>query len=936
MNLRHISIVALLAATFLTNAFSQRLLKPEDTLRNDPAITEGKLANGLTYYIRANKKPEKRAELRLVVRAGSVLEDADQQGLAHFVEHMAFDGTKSFPKNELVSFLEKVGVKLGPDVNAYTSFDETVYRLQIPTDSTGLVRTAFQILKEWASDVTFDDAEIDKERGVVVEEWRLGRGANERISNKHNPIIFYHSRYADRLPIGKKEVLDTCSHDAIRRFYRDWYRPNLMAVVAVGDFDPDMIKSLIEKDFSGLKNTASQRARTEYALPDHKETLVSVATDPELTYTNVSVFFKRAEEEERVAADYRRSIIGQLYDGMLNERISERLQQPNPPFIYGATGDSRFVGKKEAYYIYAGVKENSILGGLEAMLSEVFQAKDHGFTATEVDRAKKDMMRGMEQAYLERTKTESDNYAGEFIRNFLQEEPMPGIESEYSMYRQFLPTITLDEVDRLSGVRITPNNCVVTLSAPKKEGVMIPTEAELLATLKKAESEETTAYVDKVVSEKLVPKMPKAGSILSERILDSIGVTEWKLSNGSLVVLKPTDFKNDEILFSAFSNGGLSLSSDQDYLSNRWAATAAGLGGVGDFDAVALGKALAGKIVGVSPNLSELAEGFGGSSSPRDLESLFQLTYLYFTSPREDTAAFNAFLSRQRAALQNRSVSPEGAFFDTVQVTMAQYHYRARPFTVQLVDSIKLDKAMNFYRDRFADANGFVFFFVGNFVPDSIKTFVEQYLASLPALNRGETWKDSGIRPPRGVISKEVRRGIEPKSLVRITFTGPFEWSRQNRYDFQSMLEYLNIKLREVMREDKSGVYNVNASGSPSLHPRKEYSITISFGCSPDRIDELVAAAIQQIDSLKQKQPADDYITKVKEIQRRQYEVNLKENRYWLNSLHSYYVNGGNPNGILRYPLLVDGLTAAAIQHAAKKYFDMNNYAKFVLRPERN
>ena len=382
MNPRRFSIVVALAAIISTVVFSQQPLGLKDTLRLDSRITKGKFANGLTYYIRTNKKPENRAELRLVVRAGSVLEDDDQQGLAHFVEHLAFDGTKSFPKNELVSFLEKEGVKMGPDINAYTSFDETVYMLQIPTDSAALLRKALQILREWASAVTFDDAEIEKERGVVIEEWRLGRGANERVQNKHNPIIFYKSRYAERLPIGKKEVLDTCSHDAIRRFYRDWYRPDLMAVIAVGDFNPDTIKLLVENNFKELRNPSFAPCAAGIDLPNHEETLVSVATDAELPYTTANVFFKRNLEQERTVSDYRRDIAGELYDGMLNARIQERLQQPNPPFISGFTGDSRFVGDKQSYSLYVRVKEDQILPGIEAMLSEVFQARDHGFTPT--------------------------------------------------------------------------------------------------------------------------------------------------------------------------------------------------------------------------------------------------------------------------------------------------------------------------------------------------------------------------------------------------------------------------------------------------------------------------------------------------------------------------------------------------------------------------
>ncbi|HTX19955.1 MAG TPA: insulinase family protein, partial [Bacteroidota bacterium] len=852
------------------------------------------------------------------------------------VEHMAFNGTRSFPKNELVSFLERAGVKLGPDLNASTSFDETVYKLQIPTDSANLLKEAFQILKEWASALTFDDAEIDKERGVVVEEWRLGRGAGERIQNKHNKVLFYNSRYAARLPIGKKEVLDTCSHDALRRFYRDWYRPDLMAVMAVGDFDVDTIKELIKDNFEPLKNPASQRPRPEFSLPDHAQTLVSIATDPELTSASATMLFKRNSEVERTVGDYRKGIVGSLYDEMLNERIRDRLQQPNPPFVYGGTGGGKFVGDKDVYAAYASVKEDSIQGGFGALLSYVFQARDHGFTSTELDRAKKNIMRGMEQAYEEREKTESANYVEEMVRNFVQDEPIPGIGTEYAMFRQLVPSITLEEVNHLSTERITEKNRVITISAPEKKGVVVPAESEILALVKKVEAEKLAAYVDKDVPDRLLQLLPQPGKIESERSLDSIGVMEWKLSNGARVVLKPTDFKNDEILFSAFSNGGLSLAPDSDYLSDVWAASAADLGGIGDLDAIALAKALAGKIVGLSPTISDLTEGFSGESSPRDLEALFQLTYLYFTAPRKDTAAFGAFLTRERAAIANRTVSPEGAFYDTVRVTMNQYHYRARPLTEQMLDSVNLEKAIQFYRERFSDASGFTFFFVGSFSPDSLRPFVERYLASLPALHKEEKWKDIGITPPKGLISKTVVRGLEPKSQVNLIYTGPFEWTRKKRYDFDAMLEYLNIKLREVMREDKSGVYGVSAAGTPSRIPRKEYRITISFGCAPARVEELIETALQQIDSLKKAPPSESYIMKLQELQRRRHEVSLKENRYWLSSLRSAYMNGGNPNTILRYAELVDGLTGAALQEAARNYFDMSNFVRIVLSPEKN
>jgi zinc protease len=914
---------------------AQETFKPDQVLTPDPNILIGKLDNGITYYIRENKRPEKRAELRIAVKAGSILEDDDQQGLAHFVEHMAFNGTKNFPKQDLVNFLEKSGVRFGPELNAYTSFDETVYMLQVPTDSPEVIKIGFQILEEWAHAISFDDKEIDKERGVVIEEWRLRRGAEYRVAMKHIPIELYKSHYADRIVIGKKEILESCPHDVIRKFYRDWYRPDLMAVFAVGDFDKKEIETLIKEHFSNLKNPQKERERTKYPVPDHKETLVSIVTDPELTRTSVEILFKRDIHDIRTASEYKDLIIGGLYDAMLNDRLSELLQRSNPPFIYAYSSDGRFVGEKQGYELGASVKENSILGGLEAVLTEAFRVKQHGFTATELERQKNENLRRMEKYYKERDKTESRQFIDEYLRNFLERETIPGIEVELKLFKQFLPEITLAEVNKLAKERMTPGNRVITISAPQKESVKVPTEAEVLAVITKVSAEKFDPYIDKVSSKPLVSQLPSPGKVVEEKKIASLGVTEWILSNGARVVLKPTDFKNDEILFSAFSNGGTSLVPDTDYISAAFATAIIGQSGIGEFDAIFLQKELSGKIVSLSPSISQLSEGFGGSASPQDLETMFQLAYLYSTAPRKDTTAFASLITRYKAMLQNRSVSPEAAYNDTLQVTLANYHFRSRPVSIPMMDEIHLDKALSVYKDRFADFSDFTFLFVGNFKIDTIKPLVEQYLAILPSLKRNETWKDIGMEHPKGVISKQVNKGIEPKSTVNITFTGPFEWSQQNRYDFNAMLEALNIKLREVLREDKGGTYGVRTSGSPSLIPRQEYNITISWGCNPDRVDELVKEALMQLDSLKIKQLDSLYIEKVSEIQRRAYEVNLKRNGFWLGNLQAYYTNNEDPEMILNYPKLVDHLTAKAIQEAVKKYFNMKNYVKIVLFPEK-
>jgi zinc protease len=910
-------------------------LKETDPLPVDTAITVGKFANGFTYYIKKNLKPEKRVELRLVVKAGSVLEDNDQQGLAHFVEHMAFNGTKNFPKQELVDFVEKTGVRFGPHLNASTSFDQTEYMLQVPTDSEATVNKAFQIFEDWAHNVSFDDKEIDKERGVIVEEWRLGRGAQERIQNKHNPILFYHSRYAERLPIGKKEVIDTCSHESLRRFYKEWYRPDLMAFIVVGDIDKAEAEALIRQHFSQLKNPPNERPREEFKLPDHPQTLVSIATDAEMPVANVAVLFKRDEHKEKVLADYRKSIAGHLYDAMLNARLSELVQRPNPPFVYGYTGSENFIGGKDAYVLVAMVKENAILSGMEAIAAEAFRVQQHGFTETELDRAKRTSLRGMEQAYNEREKTESENYADEFERNFVDQEPIPGIAFEYQMYKQFIPEITLDEVNRLSAERIPPGNRVITVSAPKKEGVVLPDSMTLLTELDKVSKEKIAAYVDSASTKPLLASMPKPGKVVKETKYPKTGVTEWKLSNGARVVVKPTDFKNDEILFSASSFGGTSLVKNDDYVSASNAAGLVRLGGLDSFDAIMLQKMLAGKIASVSPYFNELQEGLSGSMAPRDAETFFQLLYLTFTAPRKDTSAFTAYVSRVRASIASRSANPDAAFADTIATVTSGYNYRSRPVSEALIDEMNLDKAFAFYKDRFADASDFTFFFVGSFELKQMKTWVEQYVASLPSINRKETWKDVGIRFPKGTTEREVDRGIEPKSTVKLMYAGPFEWSTQNRFDLQMLVEVMRIKLREQMREEKGGVYGVSVSGATWKFPVSQYQISIAWGCAPERVNELIGVVNQQIDSLKKYPVKPDYLTKVKETQIREREVNLKENNFWLGALGSIYYYGMNPEQILDRIKLINALKDTDIQHAAQTYFTNASTAKFVLNPEK-
>ncbi|MBT4485074.1 MAG: insulinase family protein, partial [Candidatus Latescibacteria bacterium] len=719
------SCTATKQVTVTGESTEQASLEQTDILPVDAAVTLGKLDNGLKYYIRENHKPEKRMELRLVVKAGSVLEDENQRGLAHFTEHMAFNGTKNFRKQELVDYLESIGMRFGPDLNAYTSFDETVYMLQVPVDSVQIVEKAFQILEDWAHNISFEDEEIDRERGVIVEEWRSGRGASARIRDKQLPVLFKDSRYAERMPIGKMEVVETFPHDTLRSFYRDWYRPDLLTVIAVGDFDTKWIEEQIQKHFSRIPSSNNPRERVVFQVPDHEETLFAIASDPEATGNSVSVYYKHDITPEVTVDDYRDGIVEALYNGMLNQRLHELTKKSDPPFLYGYSSKGRFVLSREIYMLGAGVKDNGIERGLETLVTEAARVRKYGFTQSELERRKKEMLRYMESAYNERDKTESRNYASEYARNFVMDEPIPGIEFEYNMYRKYIPDITLEEVNRLTGEWMTDRNRVIMADVPEKAGVNVPTEEKLLAVINAVNKKDIEPYVDTVSDQPLVESPPVPSSVVEENRIEEVEVTEWLLANGVRVILKPTDFKNDEILFTSFSPGGISLVPDEYHMAGETASSVVQEGGVGKFGRIELEKMLSGKVVSVSPWINDLREGISGSASPKDVETMFQLIYLYFTSPRKDDIAFQSFKTRMKGYIENRNARPESALSDTVTVTMAQYHRRERPLSMELLDEMNLDMSYEIYRDRFRDASDFTFVFIGNFEQSQLKPLVE-------------------------------------------------------------------------------------------------------------------------------------------------------------------------------------------------------------------
>ena len=900
----------------------------------DPKVTIGKLDNGLTYYIRVNRDPEKRAYVMLAVNAGSVLEDDDQVGLAHVVEHMGFNGTKHFPKQELIKYLESVGVQFGSQANAGTGFDQTVYRLTIPTDTLAIVEKAFQVLEDWARWISMEDEEIEKERGVIVEEWRSGLGANERIFNKQLPVLLKDSRYALRLPIGNKDSLRTFKPDAARRFYRDWYRPDLMAVIAVGDFDPKWIRSLVEQHFTAMPRAEHPRPRTVYPVPDHVETLYSIVSDPEKTGTDITLYFKSDPPPEKTLADYRRDLVLRLHEDMFRQRLVELSQKPDPPVLSSVLRDGRLVSSKEVYYLQSVVKEGGLDRGLEALLTEVSRVKKHGFIEPELQRVKDRWLR-VTQWSDQGEKVKSDTYAGECLDNFLSAEPIVSPEMERDLYERLMPGISLKEVNDVSARWFDAGNCVILVSAPDKEGLALPPEDTLRSIFARVEGKPVEAYSEADMAKPLLARTPRPGTIVKESKHPAAGITEWTLSNGARVILRPSDFDRERIFFGAFSPGGLSLVSNDDFRSAAYAQNVLQECGVGDFGREELKKKLMGTIASVSVQMGELTEDCGGKAYAKDMETMFELLYLRFTAPRMCDDEFKAFLVKMREYVRNKSADPQRVFQDTMQATMTRYSWRYRPMTEAAVDSIDLAAAFRVYKDRFADASGFTFIFTGDFEAEKLKPYVRTYIGGLPSLHRGETWRDLGIEPPAGVVKKVVRKGIAPKSSVYLVFTGPYEWSRENQCAMSLMTEVLQTKLREVIREEKSGTYGIGVSGVGEKYPRAEYGIYIGFGCAPERVDELVAAVFAQIDTLKMNGPGESYVQRAKETRKRYFEEKMKDNGFWAASLREAYFLGEAPDDILKDPVTSESISPLRIRDAARKYFDTNNYMQFVLMPEK-
>ena len=917
---------------------------PDGNLIFDPAVVRGTLSNGLSYYIRRNEEPRERLHLLLVVKAGSVHEEEEQRGLAHFVEHMAFNGTERFAKQEIVDYLESIGSSFGAHLNAYTSYDETVYFLEIPTDDPEILEKAFQILSDWAYAISFEPEEVELERGVVLEEWRLGQGFDSRWRDGIYQALFGASRYSERSPIGLPEVVENAPVEQLRAYYERWYRPELMALVAVGDLDPALIEARIKQHFAPPPEGEAQQERAAVApptalpafeVPSHEEPRIDIFTDPEAPGTQLILVRKMHPDSGQDLAWFKRAVTRQLAFLMLNARLFERGQAADPPWLWAGGAQGAFVRPTDIVQFSVVTEPDGIEGGFAALLEELQRVRQHGFTASELAREKVNLLSSVESLYKERDQRDSELLAGEYRTHFLSGIPVPGAEAEWELYQQLIPEVSLADVDVLGASWSDPGDTVLLVLRPEDPEASSDEvlSAAMAAQLKGADALQVEAYEDDFDDLPLMATLPTPGSIAAEEQVESIDAVRWTLSNGVTVIAKQTDFQNDEVLFTAFSPGGHSLVSDEDHVSALYAADIVSGSGVGLHDSVTLDKLLAGKRVSVAPYISALFEGLSGNASPKDLETLFQLITLYVTEPRFDPTYFSTYETRLRTSAETRATDPDSAFFDKANTVLAQNHRRVRPLSLDVLDELDLERVKAVYGERFADFSDATFVFVGAFDWDELRDLTSRYLASLPTTGRAEKWVDHDIDPPPGVEEHVVRKGIEPRSRTILIYAGDALWTRKEALTATVAGEILGTRLRERVREELGGTYAIGVGASISFMPDSEYLLYILFGSDPARVEELTAEVAVEVAWLRDG-GEQSYLDSAKEQLRTSREEQLRENGFWLSQIRDATWRGEPLGEINGFDELLEALTLEEVAAAARRYLLDDRYIQIVLLPE--
>lgn len=904
----------------------------------DPDVREGTLPNGLRYYVRANDEPEHRAELWLAVNAGSTSEEDDQRGLAHFLEHMLFNGTDEYPHTELVNFLESIGMEFGPDVNAYTSFDETVFTIQAPTDTPETLSEGLDVLKEWSAHALIHPDEVDAERGVVREEWRMrDLNASGRISDGIVEALLGGSRYAERLPIGDMEIVGSAPAEKIRSFYEKWYRPDNMAIIAVGDFDPADVEAQIQFAFGDLKDAGPAPEKSTWAVPDLGATQARIFKDPEFPYTMVEMTWRQQPTVATTTEDFRSSLITSLTTQVLNYRFSDLRRAANPPFLDAGASVGSLVRAADQSTIGAYIEEGSIEPALNAIITETERLRRYGVTPAELTRGQTELLRGFEDAAAEGTNTPSSSLANELLDSFLTGSVPVSAADQYTLAQELIPGITADEIQARAQELFPHENRLLLVVAPEKEGVTLPTEDALLAAIQTVEAGDVAAPAEVASTASLMENTPEPAATASQEPVDEVGAQVIKLANGITVWIKPTDFKSDEVLFHLSSPGGLSLVADAESPAARFATYVASQSGVADMAQGDLERALAGKSMYVSPYIDNSSEGFSGGGSPKDLETMLQLVYLYATQPRMDADALTLIQRAVASQLKERELEPQSALEDRLTEIYCPDHSVVcdNVAEMKLVANLTTDDLSAAWHARFDNLEDATAVLVGNVDVEAVKPLLQKYLGNLPASGAAEVAVDRMPAPPQEVITDTLNKGIDPTAYVDMAWKNPLTPTVDSRVTLRAMENALDIRVREVLREDMGAIYGAGVSGSVASNPENEYDLTISFTVAPTRAVEAVNAVHDIIADLRANGPSDDVLSRAKQTLLSNQEENLENNDAWLTWLERYVVDGEGPaSDALTISDAIKAVTAEDVQKMAEAMLPEDARVELILYPQ--
>ncbi len=906
----------------------------------DPKVRYGKLDNGLTYYIRHNELPENRADFYIAQNVGSVLEEDNQAGLAHFLEHMAFNGTKNFPGNGIDKYLQSVGMRMGENLNAYTSFDETVYTIiNAPVDKPNVVDSCLLILHDWSNSLALTDSMIEKERGIIREEWRTRRDASQRLLEKQLQQMFPGNKYANRIPIGSIDVINNFKPEELRAYYKKWYRPDLQAIIVVGDVDVDTVEKTIKTMFSDIPTPVNPAKREYVSVADNDEPIVSIATDKEASSTIIYIYHKydpMPAQLRSTAAGLITDYISAVCSQILNERLEALLHQANPPFVYAEAYDGDFMvaRTKDAFTIAAIAKEGEIDSTMTALVREMERARQFGFTVSEYERAKINILKQYESAFNERDKQKNSSYTKEYVNHFTEGGYIPGIETEYTLINQIAPNITVEQVNQYLSQVIREKNIVLALSGPEKEGVVYPTESELLEMFNKARSQKVKPYKEEVNNDPLIPELPAPGKIVKEEHDGLFDATVLTLSNGVRVVLKPTEYKKDEIQMTATSPGGNFMVGIDDAKNMKVFNSVIGLGGLGNFSAIDLSKKLAGKKVSCSASLGVDNESLNGYASPDDVKTLFELIYLAMTSPRTDNDAYASFENRMKAQLENAKLDPSTALNDTISKVVYNNHPRAVSLEAEDFDKISYQRILDIYKERYGDASDFTFTFVGNLNVDSIRPYIEQYLATLPANGRVDKPSPDALpKIMKGKLENHFSREMQtPKSSVFQLYSGKSEYNLKNLLTASLLSQILDLVYTETIREAEGGSYGVYAGVSLSDFPKGQTTLQVFFDTDPEKWENMVRIVDEEIQRIATDGPKSEHLTKSRDNMLKRHNERLQENSYWLNVIDSYYFRG--MDAYTNYKETLEGITADDIKKFMSDFISQGNCVEVVMGPK--